>query len=675
MGNFVNMNNQERIEALNDLLRKLYIDEKTSEELEEMIDDAIDFLVERKREFEKEIEELNPEKDERLEKEKRDEKTWELKKKYLSVEFQSYIKIKVSKLFDTARKVCYEITNVEERDVVTFKNDELEFKTVYPRKLDFYAVCLGFEGYLDAKKYDFDLKRKKKVDELKNAITGPLLPNVKGGIEVFQNDYEEKYQEVLGEVVGLKNLLEKQLLFGFDIDNLDHLISKYQNDFHLEHYQNEKKAVAKRFNRIASAKKLTGTISMDIRAYFDYSKSQWYHRTIVTNALVLACLRGYDPEKLRYLVDVAVNKNEIYNARRATVGIAIFLLFCKEEDQLKTALLLLNPLKKDLEFRCGVYKAIEILKTDIKGCKTTSQQTEVLEKLNISESYQLFEVPNEKASFIITSGIDFLDEGEIKTLFDFLTRPLTINHFNIYQILLNIQNTKDTDGVKKMILALKTYLDRTKKMFKKKEEWFFMEVYEDVTKEIISRLTCHPILKEYRKTLLENMRKTDHNRVLEYLMLDFPLDYSLKIIPMENRYIRVSKGKKLFKQLLSIQNTEEPSQESTRLSESLHFAYKLASIKKDEHSSIRILKKAIQTDPTSIKANFWLATLLITQDGRFSEAKNYFEKVLDLFDYSSDFFDVFDGSFEDMKARGLSPESFKKMKTELLDYNNSNTNS
>jgi tetratricopeptide (TPR) repeat protein len=188
---------EKRIE-LNNLLEKLDISNKSTPNLEKMLDDAVTLIMSTKKEFENVISLKNIKKDSSLEAKNRNDLIELYIGKFASSEFIYFIKTSAIHERDSALSVCYSRKQIE-RDQEIYIDPKKAFKNIYPRKLDFYAICLGFEGFFDAKNYDFDIGQKRKKINKK---------------EKEKNSFNVKNKEFISLNESLENKWEENIILG-----------------------------------------------------------------------------------------------------------------------------------------------------------------------------------------------------------------------------------------------------------------------------------------------------------------------------------------------------------------------------------------------------------------------------------------------------------------------------
>jgi hypothetical protein len=183
------MSAKEKVIALNKILEVLGIAKKSPFQLKDILDVSEDFLFNVKKGFEDNVKLNNPKKDNLLEISIRNKNIEPYLKKFCSEEFNYFIKTKTNDARKKAGEICYSDKQIE-RDRYIYHSPDEDFKNVYDRKLDFYSVCLGFEGYLDAEKYDLKIEKKKQATEGKEEEEKVGIENLKVlGAEIIDQKF------------------------------------------------------------------------------------------------------------------------------------------------------------------------------------------------------------------------------------------------------------------------------------------------------------------------------------------------------------------------------------------------------------------------------------------------------------------------------------------------------
>ncbi|MGY0408832.1 MAG: hypothetical protein ACWIPJ_10855, partial [Polaribacter sp.] len=346
---------EEKIIALNRILEVLGIAKKTSFQLKEMLDNAMDFIFNVKKGLEDEIELNSPKKDSSLEISIRNNSIEPYLNKFYSNEFRFFIKFKPIDVIKEVKEICYSDKQIERDREIYISRDE-DFKNVYNRKLDFYAVCLGFEGYLEAKIFNFDIKEKWRENKKE-------AKKIKKEVEQYALKQKEKEESSKAVLNRLSDFLFSDPKFSYKtiknnsteyLETINELLAGELKKRHIfELNNNFETAFLSFLDKILVSEKLSKNDSLrsNIDDFFNTEskkKNETKHKELLSSVLSVSLLKKWDWYKLNYL-KLLLESDNSWNTvitERCAIGFAISLIITNDKRKIEATKKIINSSTK-----------------------------------------------------------------------------------------------------------------------------------------------------------------------------------------------------------------------------------------------------------------------------------------------------------------------------------------
>lgn len=347
------------------------------------------------------------------------------------------------------------------------KEKSQEFKNF---NCDFYFIALGLYGtnYAINNDYSSDNEYKlfdvldeqvQKWNEIKRRNQKHYNPNLP---LAYQNFHEKKYNKINKAVTTSKNeiiaLLQdiNQMIFseplrqnisGLGDDYNPALLNNYNTDgikaINKIISENPVKFISNLFDELIHAEKLDRYLMNQIEVVLNNSHNPlegnnkmefiYAHRAILSGALAISILKGWDSQKILYLHQLSQLQDEPYVSERAIIGLVLALIKTWNDDvnKFNETLNIMSQgiIKKDAHYRAGIFEALDFFLSKNSIDKINKKDPFVDNKLN---GFQLFEPPHKNISY-------FKIENKILNEENLIERKAKFK--NIEEFILKLNNT------------------------------------------------------------------------------------------------------------------------------------------------------------------------------------------------------------------------------------------
>lgn len=419
-------------------------------------DSAIKYLRRKVRtnleQFRKDFNEAYPITNNEEEKIERENEITRIKAKYF---FNAYFKyITEEKISPIVQDSCMFLENgkANTRTINNFLakdfTEDKDYRTT--EVLDFLSISLEFEGMSQSIEYDFDIankppksRNKKRATESNQEILGKVEDTKEQILENQNNTSDEIKSEIKGTNLVVEkaetNILNeiKTLFESFSLKNE----LKNQQEFDkllIDAELNPLLFIKDVFNEIIESRKLSKNLIGKIKLIFNPENSSitfnWVHRVILSNAIGISILKGWEEEKVKILKDLIEYKNEPLVVEKSIIGITISLIISSSnESQFKITTSLFNNISDD-SFNLGVYKSLNFFLYEFKKSSIKGDKINLFQGLKTNYNFQIFEPIHEDLSYLNVN---------IKVNFSFYTTLNTsyaFNRFDRFKILFLLNN-------------------------------------------------------------------------------------------------------------------------------------------------------------------------------------------------------------------------------------------